>query len=88
MKIRPHVGSAPTASPANEPIFDVGEPDIVRPLIAADRDGVAALVIRAINQDTANAGFAHLAEGDLLRALDHLDQSIALRRPSLLIVAD
>jgi hypothetical protein len=43
------------ASRADEPIFDVGEPDIVRPLIATDRDGVAALVIRAINQDTAIA---------------------------------
>jgi hypothetical protein len=37
-------------------------------LIAADRDRVAAVIVGAIDQDTANAGFAHLAECDLLRA--------------------
>ena len=54
MEAGPHVGAALAAGLADEPIFDVGEPDIVRPLIAADRDVVAALVIRAIDQDTAN----------------------------------
>jgi hypothetical protein len=27
------------------------------------------VIVAAINQDTANTGFAHLAEGDLLRPL-------------------
>jgi hypothetical protein len=80
VKIWPDVSSALAAFFADEPIFDVGEPDIVRPLVGADRDGVAALVIRAINQDTANAGFSHLAEGDLLRALCHRDQSTSAAR--------
>ena len=62
MEVGPDVGAALAAGLADEPIFDVGEPDIVRPLIATDRDGVAALVIRAINQDTANAGFPHFPE--------------------------
>jgi hypothetical protein len=42
------------------------KPHFVRPLIGADRERVTALVIAAIDQDAANAGFAHLAEGDLL----------------------
>jgi len=60
MEIRPHVCTALAACLTDEPIFDVGEPDIVRPLVGADdRDRVAALVIQAINRDTANAGFPH-----------------------------
>ena len=69
VKIWPDVGSALAAFLADEPFFDVGEPDIVRPRIGADRDVVAALVIAAIDQDAANAGFAHLAEGDPLGPL-------------------
>jgi len=67
MKIWPDVGSALAAFLADEPIFYVGEPDIVRPLVGADRGRVATLVIAAIDQDAAHAGFAHLAEGDGLR---------------------
>jgi hypothetical protein len=69
VKIWPDVGAALAARLADEAIFDVGQPDIVRPLIGADRDVVAALVIRAINQDAANAGLAHLAQGDFLGPL-------------------
>ena len=79
-EVGPDVGAALAAGLADEPTFNIGEPDIVRPSVATDRDGVAASAIRAINQDTANAGFAHLAKGDLLRALGHLDQSIAAAR--------
>ena len=71
MKIWPDVCSALAAFLADEPVFDVGEPDIVRPLIGADRDVVAALVIAAIDQNAANAGFAHLAEGDFLVSMPH-----------------
>jgi hypothetical protein len=53
---------------AHEPGLD-GKPDIVRPLIAADRDVVAAVIIGAIDQNTANAHLAHLGEGDLLGPL-------------------
>jgi hypothetical protein len=44
MKIWPDVGSALAAFLADEPIFYVGEPDIIGPLIAADRDRVAAFI--------------------------------------------
>ena len=68
MEAGPHVGAALAAGLADEPIFDVGEPDVVRPLIAADRYRVAAVIVGALDQQTANAGFAHFAECDLLRA--------------------
>jgi len=56
MKICPDVRSAFAAFLAHDPIFDVGEPDIVRPPVGADRDRVAAPVTRAIDQDAAHAG--------------------------------
>jgi hypothetical protein len=43
IEIRPHVGASLPARLADEPIFDVGEPDIVRPLVGAGCDVVAAL---------------------------------------------
>src|SRR5271167_1834790 len=70
MKIRPDVGASLSVGCAYEPRFKIGEPDVIRPSVCADRDRVAALVIRAINQDPADAGVAHLSEGDLLRAGD------------------
>jgi hypothetical protein len=41
-------------------------PDVIRPMVPADCDPVAAFVIRAIDQETANPSGAHLGEGDLL----------------------
>ena len=41
---------------------------MIGPLVRTDRDRVAALVIRAIDQDAAHAGGAHLGEGDFGRA--------------------
>ena len=40
----------------------VGQPTVIGPLIDADRDAVAAGVVRAIDDDA-----AHLGERDLLR---------------------
>ena len=37
----------------------------------SDRNRVAAMVVRAIDQDAANAGVAHFAEADLGRAVRH-----------------
>jgi len=45
MRIWRDVRSALAASGADDAIFAVGEPDMVRPLSGADRDRVAALVI-------------------------------------------
>jgi len=75
MKIWPDVCSALAAFLADEPVFDVGEPDIVRPLIGADRDVVAALVIAAIDQNAANAGFAHSPRWGLCMPQDSAAQA-------------
>jgi hypothetical protein len=40
---------------ADEARLDVGQPEIIGPLIGADRDRMAAAVIGAIDQETANA---------------------------------
>jgi hypothetical protein len=78
---RPHL--------ASEQRFDVGKPDVIRPSVAADRDRVAAPIIGAIDQETANAGGAHFGEGDLLAGgFGHAplkrglgEQAITLRAP-------
>jgi hypothetical protein len=49
MKVWPHVGASLAASLAYELRFEIGEPDVIRPWISADRDRVAALVIRAVD---------------------------------------
>ena len=41
---------------------------MIRPLICADRDRMAAAIICVIDQETAHAGGAHFAEGNFLRA--------------------
>src|SRR6202022_4441405 len=68
MEIRTDVSTLRAARLAGKPGLDFGQPDVIRPPVAADGDPVAALVIRAINQQTANARSAHLSEGDLLLA--------------------
>jgi hypothetical protein len=68
MKVRPDVSASRAAGLAYEPRLEIGKPDVIRPLIAADRDRVAAAKVLAIDQDTAQAGRAHFAEGNLLRA--------------------
>jgi hypothetical protein len=68
IEIRPDIGAFGAARLAGKAGLDVGQPDIIGPLVAADRDVMAALVIRTIDQETANAGRAHFSEGDLLLA--------------------
>jgi hypothetical protein len=48
-----HVGAAIAASLTDEARLDIGQPDIIRPRIAADDDRVAAAVVGAIDQDAA-----------------------------------
>ena len=55
MKIGPNVGALLAAGFTDELRFEIGEPDVIRPWISADRDRVAAFVIRAIDQDPAHA---------------------------------
>ena len=54
-EIRADVGAFPAASLAGEPRLDIGQPDVIRPSVAADWCPVAAFVVRAIDQETANA---------------------------------
>jgi hypothetical protein len=70
MKVRPNIGAPLAAGRAYEPRLEIGKPDVIRPGICADRGGMAAPIIRAIDQNAADAGVAHLSEGDLLRATD------------------
>jgi hypothetical protein len=50
---------------AGEPGLDIGQPNIIRPSVAADRGPVAALVIGAIDQETANVTGSHFSKSDL-----------------------
>jgi hypothetical protein len=53
---------------ADEVRLDVRQLDVIGPALGTDRDVVAATVISAIDQHLADAGCAHFAEGDFLRA--------------------
>ena len=66
MEIRADISALPTAGLAGEAWLYVGQPNVIRPPFAADRGPMAALIIRAIDQQAANARGAHFAEGDLL----------------------
>ena len=66
MEIGTDIRTLGAAGLAGEARLDVGKPGIIRPAVAADRGPMAALVIRAIDQETANAGGSHIGECDLL----------------------
>jgi hypothetical protein len=55
IEIRPDVGTALAARRAGEPIFKIGQPDIVGPLVGDHADRMRALVIGAIDQEIAHA---------------------------------
>ena len=50
--------------------FDIGQPDLIGPRVGAEGP-MGAFIIRAIDQQPANAGCAHCAERDFLFALYH-----------------
>ena len=45
VKVRPDVGASLAAGFANEPCFQIGEPDVIKPLVCVDGRGVAALIL-------------------------------------------
>jgi hypothetical protein len=53
--IRPDVSAAPAARLADEARLDIGQAEVVGPLIAADRDRMAAFVVGAEDQDPEDA---------------------------------
>jgi hypothetical protein len=71
IEVRPDIGTLSDTRCANETRLDIGQPDIVRPPrtgVGTEPRPMAALAVRAIDQDAAHAGGAHLAEGDFLRS--------------------
>ena len=62
VEVGANLSAAVAASVTDETWLDVGQSNIVRPSIGAQRDVVAAV---AIDQDAAQPHLAHLAEGDL-----------------------
>jgi hypothetical protein len=66
MEIGPNIRASLAASLAGEARLDVGQPNVIGPSVPADRRRMAAMIIGAIDQQAANAGGAHLAEGDFL----------------------
>jgi hypothetical protein len=71
VEIRPDIRAPRAAGLAGEARLDVGQPDIIRPPLGADGRPKAALVIRAIDQQPANAGGAHFGECDLAAGFGH-----------------
>jgi hypothetical protein len=66
MEIRADISASLAATPADELLLDVGQPNVIRPSVAAHRGPMAAMVVSAIDQKTANTGGAHLSKRDLL----------------------
>jgi hypothetical protein len=66
VEVRTDISASLAAGLAGEPGLDVREPDVIGPTVPADRNPVAAMVVRAIDQETANARGTHFSEGDLL----------------------
>jgi hypothetical protein len=73
------IGSSLATNLACEKRLEIGQPDVIRPSVAADRCPMT-LVIRVIDQETANVSGAHLGEGDLLLAAG-ARQGPRLRQP-------
>ena len=69
MPVRPDISASLATSFAYKLCFQIGKPDVIGPRICADRNRVAALVIRTIDQETAHAHVAHVGQGDLLRSV-------------------
>jgi hypothetical protein len=65
IEIRPHVGAAMTAGLANELRLDIGQPGIIGPAIATDRNRVTATINSAVHEQPTHAHVAHLGKDDL-----------------------
>ena len=55
MEIRADISTSLAAAPADELLLDVGQPDVIGPAVGADGRAMAATIVRAIDQDPANA---------------------------------
>ena len=68
MEIRAHIRAPLAASPAGKPRLQIRQPNVIGPLVAADRRPVRAMIIGAIDQEATNARGVHFGEGDFLAA--------------------
>ena len=66
VEVRADISASLATTPADELRLDVGQPNVIRPPISGDRCPMAAVIVRAIDQEAAHAGGAHLSESDLL----------------------
>jgi hypothetical protein len=71
MEVWPDVTAAPPASLADEQRFDIGEKDVIRPLICADHGRMAA----PGNFDSRQAPGAHCRSADLEEVGERRDKS-------------
>jgi hypothetical protein len=55
-------GAALAAGLADKPRLKIGQPEVIGPLICADRTRMAATKVLAIDEDAAHARVAHLAQ--------------------------
>jgi hypothetical protein len=62
---------AGAANLTGKPRLKSGQADITRASIAADRGPMAAMIIAAVDQETSDAGGAHLGKGDFPRTVEH-----------------
>jgi len=56
---------------AGEPGLQIGKPNVILPLIAADRSPIRTTIITTVDQETANAGGAHFGQSYFLRPGGH-----------------
>jgi hypothetical protein len=68
MEFRPDIRATPAASLAAKPRLQIGQADVIRPSVAADRGLMRAMIIGAVDQKPANARSAHFGKCDFLRA--------------------
>jgi hypothetical protein len=64
--VGPDIGASLTANLTDEPRFNVGQSNVVLPLVGRHRDRVATPIVRTINQDAPNAAGAHFPEGEAI----------------------
>ena len=72
VEVRPDIGPAIAARLTGKPGFKIRQANVIRPPVSADRRGMAATIIRAIDREPAYAHSPHLAEADLLLPLHHV----------------
>jgi hypothetical protein len=68
VEIRADISASLAANLAGEQRLYIGQPNAIQPSVAADCRPVAAPIVPAIDQETANTSGAYFSEGDLLLA--------------------